>query len=78
MCYTVGMTTDQKKEIHRSFRVSREVYESARRRAQEDGVSISSAITELLEGYANNIYQLPKKETIKIYSSGITTPSSLN
>ena len=52
-------------KVSRSVRVHEEMWESARVRAESEGVPINSAIEELLDGYARNFIDLPK--TVKKY-----------
>lgn len=48
----------------RSIRVDDELWNTARRRATEDGRTISSAINLLLQAYGERLLQLPETKLI--------------
>lgn len=48
----------------RSLRVSDETWDTARRRAEYEGHTVSSAAALLLEGYAKGLINLPKVQVV--------------
>lgn len=58
-CDTVRMTNSPNPSRVRSFRCSDEVWESAKRRASGEEVTVSFVLAELLEGYATGALDLP-------------------
>lgn len=51
--------------IPRSVRIPQNVWDIARKRATEEGTTITAAVTDLLEGYARGVYELPRVRTVK-------------
>lgn len=49
----------------RSFRVSEGAWEKAKRRAALEGTTMSAACGDLVEGYAEGYYTLPKKKIVR-------------
>ncbi len=64
-CQTCGVTKEPEYNRVRSFRCSDEVWEAARKRAFEDGITASFVVSELLEGYALGRLDLPTTRTVK-------------
>jgi hypothetical protein len=48
----------------RSVRISDEVWEQAKRRADHDGVTISHVLFSLCEGYARGMINLPQVKVV--------------
>lgn len=51
----------------RSFRVSARAWNEARKRAVAEGVTMSAAIADLVEGYGRGVYNLPTRRIVRDY-----------
>lgn len=51
--------------LTRSYRVEEPVYKAARARATREGTSINQVISNLVEGYARGVYELPKTKVVR-------------
>lgn len=51
--------------LPRSVRIPQNVWDKARQRATAEGTTITGAVTDLLEGYARGVYELPRVRTVK-------------
>ena len=50
--------------LTRSYRIEERFYKAARARADREGTSVNQVISNLVEGYARGIYELPKIKTV--------------
>lgn len=48
----------------RSIRVSDEVWDAANRRAHYEGVTISTVVIEIIQGYASGMLDLPRVQAV--------------
>lgn len=53
--------------VPRSIRVDPDAWEAGKARAVRDGVTISEAAAQLVEGYSRGVYQLPTVTTTKTF-----------
>lgn len=51
--------------IMRSYRIEEHVYKAARARAAEEGTNVSQVISNLVEGYARGVYELPRVKVVR-------------
>lgn len=63
----MGKKKKQEKPTNRSFRVRPSAWNKARQRAESEGVTITAAVGELVEGYAVGAYELPKVEVVRTF-----------
>lgn len=57
------MATTERKII-RSVRTSEKWWVKAQRRAKKEGTTMSNVVAELVEGYANGMFSLPRTEKV--------------
>lgn len=62
-----GRRRQQVRSASHSVRCTDELWESAKARADDEGVTMNYVISEILEGYARKLMDLP--EVTKIYSA---------
>lgn len=54
-----------KSMLTRSYRVEENVYRAARARATREGTNVNQVISNLVEGYARGVYELPKTKVVR-------------
>ena len=61
----------QESTTSRSVRTPNDIWARAKGRATREGMVINRVIIELLEGYAQGVYRLPKRqvETVRVYDT---------
>lgn len=51
--------------LTRSYRIEEKLYDAARSRAKNEETNINQVISNLVEGYARGVYELPRVHTVR-------------
>lgn len=52
-------------KVPRSFRLEEPVWTAARARAKREGTTLNRVVSDLVEGYARGIYELPEHRLLR-------------